>query len=328
MSRDPTARGASVPWGSRLGAWQARIAARRVVAAARSRLSSAPQSDQTERFGGEAITWRLVANELGTTLEVELHREPCNEIGTTCLAELERLAEFVKAGAGGARALIFHSTVRRGFCAGADLRELHEGLLARDVPSGGLSGLRSKLATAHEVRGFIDRIHAVFDTFDSAPLTTIAAVHGVCFGGGFELALTADIIVADKSARFAFPELRLGLVPGFGGIPRLRRDLGNAVVRDLLLTGRSLNARRAHEVGLVSQVVARGEALSVAHKVAEQAARFDAETTRRAKAFAKPIPHAELEREKDLFLEMMASPVVGEALRRFAESDDLRPYLP
>ncbi len=323
-----------MPWGSRLGAWQARIAARRVMAAARSRLSPGPRSDQPERFGGEALTWRLVPNEVGSALVVELHREPCNEIGTTCLAELERLAEYVTAGAGGARALIFHSTVRRGFCAGADLRELHEGLVAREQPTGArvglrsLGGLRSKLATAHEVRGFIDRIHAVFDTLDSAPITTIAAVHGVCFGGGFELALTADIIVADKSARFAFPELRLGLVPGFGGIPRLRRDLGNAVVRDLLLTGRSLNARRAHEVGLVSQVVARGEALSVAHKVAEQAARFDADTTRRAKAFAKPIPHAELEREKDLFLEMMASPVVGAALRRFAESEDLRPYLP
>ena len=60
------------------------------------------------------------------------------------------------------------------------------------------------------------------------------------FGGGFELALVSDLIIADKMARFCFPELRLGLVPGFGGIPRLKRDLGNGVVRDLLLTGQQL----------------------------------------------------------------------------------------
>jgi enoyl-CoA hydratase/carnithine racemase len=85
---------------------------------------------------------------------------------------------------------------------------------------------------------------------DACPLTTIAAVHGVTFGGGFELALACDLIIADKTARFCFPELRLGLIPGFGGIPRLKRDLGNAVVRDLLLTGRSINATKAQNVGL------------------------------------------------------------------------------
>jgi enoyl-CoA hydratase/carnithine racemase len=101
-------------------------------------------------------------------------------------------------------------------------------------------------------------------------LTTIAAVHGVTFGGGFELALTCDLIIADKMARFCFPELRLGLIPGFGGIPRLKRDLGNAVVRDLLLTGRSFNANKAQQIGLVSQVVGEGEALRAARATAAQ----------------------------------------------------------
>src|SRR5208282_630706 len=104
---------------------------------------------------------------------------------------------------------------------------------------------------------------------------TIAAVHGVCFGGGFELALTCDIIVADKMARFAFPELRLGLIPGFGGIPRLKRDLGNAFIRDLLLTGRSINATRAQAVGLVAQLAAEGEALRIARATAAQIVKFD-----------------------------------------------------
>lgn len=327
-----------VPLSTRLGAWQARLIAsglkrsplaRRAFAllpdVVKERLPGAAPAPAVKvavpplRFRGRAMRWELQDQALVVTLD----REPCNEIGTTALAEYEKLATLVRAGAGGARALVFHSEVPRGFCAGADLRELHAGLMSRD-----LSTTAGKLATAHEVRGFIDRIHAVFDTFDMAPITTIAATHGFVFGGGFELALTCDVIIADKSTRFAFPELRLGLVPGFGGIPRLRRDLGNAVVRDFLLTGRSLSAKRAHEVGLVSQVVGRGKALGVALKVAEQAARFDPATTARAKAFTKPLPRAELAREKDLFVEMIASPVVLAALRKFVESDDVRPYLP
>ena len=140
------------------------------------------------------------------------------------------------------------------------------------------------------VRDFLERIHRVMNAIDAAPLTTIAAVHGVTFGGGFELALTCDLIVADKMARFCFPELRLGLIPGFGGIPRLKRDLGNAVVRDLLLTGRSINATKAQAVGLVSQVTAEGDALRVARATAAQLAKFDRETAARREALHQADP--------------------------------------
>jgi len=309
----------TVPWRTRIGAWQARLAARRVVAAA-EQLLPARASRVPTTFEGQALRWSIEDD----VLEVELHRAPCNEIGTTALAEMEQLATLLRTDHG-ARALLWYSSVDRGFCAGADLRELYEGLLATNETG---RGARTKLRVAQQVRGFLDRIHAVFDTFDTAPITTVAATHGFVFGGGFELALTADVIVADKSTRFAFPEMRLGLVPGFGGIPRLRRDLGNAVVRDLLLTGRSISGKRAQEVGLVSQLVARGKARGVARKVAEQATRFDALTTARTKRFTKPLPRAELEREKDLFVEMMGSPVVEAALKKFVESDDVRPYLP
>jgi len=215
------------------------------------------------------------------------------------------------------RALLIHSTVRKGFCAGADLNELYTGLVET-----------SQEDAKGQITEFIDRIHQVMNRIDALPMTTVAAIHGVCFGGGFELALTADIRVVDATARFCFPELRLGIVPGFGGIPRLNRDVGNAVVRDLLLTGRSLNAKKAAAIGLVSQQVNRGEALEVARQVALQATRFDSETTRRAKAFLKPIPHEELEREKRLFLDMIQQPVVRQGLKTFVESSSVRPYLP
>jgi enoyl-CoA hydratase/carnithine racemase len=269
-------------------------------------------------FDGAEIRW----THQNETLLVTLDRAPVNEIGTAMLAELETLADYLVDGAGGARAVVFYSAREKGFSAGADLRELYEGIRGRrekGVPV---------VAQAHELRRVIDRIHRVFDIFDTVPLTTVAAVHGFVFGGGFELALTCDVIVADKSARFCFPELRLGLVPGFGGVPRLRRDLGNSVVRDLLMTGRSLRATRAHEVGLVSQVVARGEALEVALAVATQAARFDRSTAALAKPFLKPLPRRDLDREKELFTHLFASPVVEAALRKFVESDDVRPYLP
>jgi enoyl-CoA hydratase/carnithine racemase len=177
------------------------------------------------------------------------------------------------------------------------------------------------------LKKFIERIHQVFDTFDETPITTVAAVHGVCFGGGFELALTADMIVAEKNARFAFPELRLGLIPGFGGVPRLERDIGNAVVRDLLLSGRSLRAKRAYEIGLVSQLVGEGKSLGVAQSVAQQATKYDAHTTATAKAFLKPIPKERLAEERAQFVRLFAEPAVMDALTEFVQSDDVRPYL-
>jgi enoyl-CoA hydratase/carnithine racemase len=292
---------------------------------------------------GEALSWA----HQGDALEVSLHRGPTNEIGTVLLRELEGLVRYVEDGAGGARALILHSTLGTGFCAGADLRELQAGFTARrqrraaqlrrvtDRLPDGLGTLAERAArrvgrrlVRREIGRFIHGIHAVFDALDTAPLLTVAAVHGPVFGGGFELALTCDLIVAEKSARFCFPELRLGIVPGFGGIPRLERELGNAMTRDLLLTGRSLGARRAAELGLVSQVVPRGKGLDSARRVAAQAARFDPVVLRQAKAFLKEVPHQRLAQEKRLFLDMVTHDRVATALDEFVTRTDVRPYLP
>lgn len=240
---------------------------------------------------------------------------PVNEIGIEMLGALEAMLDAVAAR--GARALVVHSGLERGFCAGADLRALHASIAGRPVAQ-----------WLPELRGFLDRIHGVMDRLDALPCTTIGAIHGACFGGGFELALTLDILVADKTARFAFPELRLGIIPGFGGIPRLSREAPQGVVRDLVLTGRSLNAARAHALGLVSQLVARGEALSVAREVARQVTRFEPAVQARAKAFLKPIPTEALRREKEEFLELFQRPGVIEALGRFVASEERMPYLP
>jgi enoyl-CoA hydratase/carnithine racemase len=264
-------------------------------------------------FSGLFLSWELTNG----VVELALHRDPCNEIGSLALEELEKFTAVLDGLEHDARALILHSMLKPGFCAGADLRELFE-----------RSQQMEKKAAVRGVREFLERIHAVMNRIDASPLTTIAAVHGVTFGGGFELALVCDLIIADKMARFCFPELRLGLIPGFGGIPRLKRDLGNAVVRDLLLTGRSFNASKAQQAGLVSQVVAEGEALRVARMTAAQLGKFDRQTAIAAKKFIKPIPYEELRREIDIFCDLFSQPAVEAGLRKFVESTDAQPYLP
>jgi enoyl-CoA hydratase len=264
-------------------------------------------------FAGKTLRW----NWNDGVVELTLDREPANEIGTAMLAELEKFAGAFAMLGPETSVCIISSARKHGFSAGADLRELYESA-AR------LEGAQRLVG----VRQFLERIHAVMNAIDAAPFVTIAAVHGICFGGGLELALVCDIIVADKMARFAFPELRLGLIPGFGGIPRLKRDLGNAFVRDLLFTGRSVNATRAQAVGLVSQLAAEGEALNVARSNAGQIKKFDPYTRATAKKFLKPIPHEELRQEINLFCDLFTRPAVMAALKKFVESTDAMPYLP
>jgi enoyl-CoA hydratase/carnithine racemase len=264
-------------------------------------------------FTGKTLRWGWRDG----IIELTLDREPANEIGTAMLADLEQFVAAFPTLAPETSACILSSARKHGFSAGADLRELYESAAALSA--------QERLAS---VRTFLERIHAVLNAIDTAPFVTIAAVHGVCFGGGLELALACDIIIADKLARFAFPELRLGLIPGFGGIPRLKRDLGNAFVRDLLLTGRSVNATRAQAVGLVAHLAAEGEARKIAQSTAAQITKFDAFTRAAAKEFIKPIPHDELRREIDLFCQLFTRPEVMTALKKFVESTDAMPYLP
>jgi len=264
-------------------------------------------------FTGQALRWEWRDG----IIELTLDRAPANEIGTVMLGELEKFVEAAQQLAPETAACIISSAQKSGFCAGADLRELYH----RSVE------LEPELR-ARGVRDFLEHIHAVFNWLDQAPFVTIAAVHGVCFGGGLELALVSDVIIADKMARFAFPELRLGLVPGFGGIPRLKRDVGNGFVRDLLLTGRSVNATRAQAVGLVAQLAAEGQALKIARATAAQVTKFDAATRAAAKKFIKPVPHEELRREIDIFCELFSRPAVMAGLRKFVLNTSPMPHQP
>ena len=143
-------------------------------------------------FRGTALSWKVADG----VIELTLDRAPCNEIGSESLAELEKFTAALPALQKSAHALILSSARSEGFCAGADLRELYT---ASQKVDASVRGAR--------LRDFLERIHAVMNTLDASPITTIAAVQGLCFGGGFELALVCDLIVADKTARFSFPVL-------------------------------------------------------------------------------------------------------------------------
>ena len=264
-------------------------------------------------FTGKTLRWEWLEGRIELTLD----HEPANEIGTAMLGELEKFVIALDDLAPETSSCIIYSARKSVFSAGGDLRELYH--QAASVP---------EKERPKGIRIFLERIHAVMNALDAASFVTIAAIHGACLGGGLELALACDIIIADKMARFAFPELRLGFIPGFGGIPRLKRDLGNAIVRDLLFTGRTLNATRAHDVGLVAQLAGEGEALRIARSTAAQVAKYDPVARAAAKRFLKPVPQEELRREIDLFCELFTRPEVMAALKKFIEASGPMPYLP
>ncbi|HXJ14746.1 MAG TPA: enoyl-CoA hydratase/isomerase family protein [Candidatus Limnocylindrales bacterium] len=266
-----------------------------------------------KEFRGQGLRWEWREG----VVELTLDHEPLNEIGTLLLGELEQFAAAIDSLAPITSACIITSARPGGFSVGGDLKELYNNALHLS-PKRRVSGLRK----------FIERIHKVANAIDAAPFITVAAVHGLCMGGGLELALLCDLIVADKMARFGFPELRLGFIPGFGGIPRLRRDVGNSFIRDLLFTGRTAKAEAAHQAGLITHLAGEGHALQIARSMAQQITKFDPEARVAAKSFIKPIPYKELRQEIVLFCKLFNRPEVMECLRRFVESDDPMKHLP
>ena len=135
-----------------------------------------------------------------------------------------------------------------------------------------------------EARRFSELGHAVFDAIEALPSIVLAVVQGAALGGGCELVLACDLVLAGEKARFGQPETNLGLIPGFGGCARLLRRVGPMLARGLVYTGRLLSAAQAHGAGLVSRVVAQEELAGEAKALAEQLAKRPPLALARAKA--------------------------------------------
>lgn len=155
------------------------------------------------------------------------------------------------------------------------------------------------------------------------PKPLIAAVSGYVYGGGFELALACDMIVASETARFASPEIRLGLIPGAGGTQHLVRRLGKYLAMEVVLAGRELSAQEALQYGLVNHVTAAGGYLDKALAIAREMASFSPAAVRVAKAAllrGSDMPwDAAVTFERELFHEVFATPAAQEAIRSFLE---------
>jgi enoyl-CoA hydratase len=144
-------------------------------------------------------------------------------------------AAFDQVAAGDARALLVTGAGDRAFCAGADVRELLDRSL-RAQRDGAAFG------------------QATFAKLDTSPVPSIALINGYAFGGGLELALACTFRVAARTARLGLPEIRLGLIPGYGGTQRLPRLVGEARALELILTGRDVDAEEAERIGLVNRI--------------------------------------------------------------------------
>lgn len=134
------------------------------------------------------------------------------------------------------RALIVTGAGDKAFCAGADIKELR----GRDLVS--------------QKRG-AELGQSVFAKLDNYPVPSVAAINGYAFGGGLEIAMACTFRVASPAAKVGLPEIKLGLVPGYGGTQRLPRLIGEARALEMIMTGRTVGAEEAERIGLVHRLV-------------------------------------------------------------------------
>ena len=130
----------------------------------------------------------------------------------------------------------------------------------------------AELAGQDAVEGFLGSRGALWRATRETRLPIVAAVSGHCLGGGFELAMAADLVIADPSATFGLPETSLGLVPGAGGGRALSFSAGPKVAADVVLSGRRLDAEEGVALGVVSRISEPGKARELAHAIAEEIA--------------------------------------------------------
>jgi enoyl-CoA hydratase len=181
----------------------------------------------------------------------------------------------------------------------------------------------AQLAEASPIEMYYQRRVDRWDEVRALWTPLVAAVAGFCLGGGCELAMACDLIVASETARFGQPETGLGLIPGAGGTQRLTRAVGKAVAMDVILSGRFLTATEALRAGLVARVVAKEAWLDEAKRVARDIAAKGPVSTRLAKeavdrAFEGPLTLG-VEYERRLLYLALASEDAKEGLTAFLE---------
>jgi enoyl-CoA hydratase/3-hydroxyacyl-CoA dehydrogenase len=202
---------------------------------------------------------------------------------------------------GAVRALVIASASQALFCAGADIKAF----TTMDIDS------------EHEL---LDRMNGLLLEMGRSRIVTIAAVNGLAYGGGCELAMGADLRIAAQSASFAQPEIKLGIMPGFGGTQRLPRLVGSAKALEMNLVGEPIDAFEAWEHGLVNRVVADHELLDTALSWARRLSAQPPLAIEQIKLVsAGPELEAGIEAEKAAFARVFASGDASEGIAAFLE---------
>ena len=200
------------------------------------------------------------------------------------------------------RAVVITGSGERAFAAGADIRELAP-QSAASLTAGGR--------------------FAAWDRIAAGGLPLVAAVRGFALGGGCELAMACDMIVAAEDAQFGQPEIRIGVMPGAGGTQRLTRAIGKARAMELILTGRSMTAREAAESGLVTSVVPSAATVDAALELAARIATMPPLAVRAAKVAVLDAADRQLSdglaRERAAFFALFDTEDQAEGMAAFTE---------
>jgi enoyl-CoA hydratase/carnithine racemase len=228
-----------------------------------------------------------------------LDNPPANALSPDTVAALRRAWDEVSGAA--VRALVIASANERLFCAGADIKAF----TAMDEASG---------------RAYVAGTHELLRAFERSSIVTIAAVNGLALGGGCELAMACDLRIAAASARFGQPEIKLGIIPGFGGTQRLARLVGPARALELNLLGDPIRAQDAQAYGLANRVVADEELLETALGLAETlAAQAPLAVAQIKRVSAHPDLDEGIAAEQKAFAEVFASADAREGIAAFLE---------
>ncbi|WP_375432562.1 enoyl-CoA hydratase/isomerase family protein [uncultured Friedmanniella sp.] len=219
-----------------------------------------------------------------------------NALTAAMISTLTRVVENPPAGT---RALVITGAPH--FCAGADIAVYADG-------------------RAEEIAAFTSGAGALLQALTDSPLPVLAAVEGVALGGGFELALAADLVIAAQTASFGLPETQLGLIPGWGGTQRLTAQVGIRRAKQLIMLAERIDARSAFDLGLVNAVCPAGQAQAQALDWAHRLSAGSASALAAAKAMTNlGQGQLSLEAERQALMELFTSPDGIEGVLAFRE---------
>lgn len=246
-----------------------------------------------------SVSWDLSEGLAVLTID---RQEALNALNFELIAAIARKVDEI--GASGARGLIVTGAGEKAFCAGADIKEL----MGRDLMA--------------QKRG-AEAGQAAFAKIAALEIPSLALINGFAFGGGLEMALACTFRMAVPTAKMGLPEIKLGLIPGYGGTQRLPRLIGEGRALEMILTGRTVEAEEAHRIGLVNRLTTTSDPMAEARAFLGEVTRYGLPAVSFAKeavtrALDLPV-HEGLKVEADLSTLSFRTEDADEGLSAFVE---------